>query len=195
VKTLAALLFAMVLGGCAALPTVTSHPPRAAAELDNWAFNGRVSLTRGETGWHAGLTWQERAGEYDLRVSGPLGQGAFELSGNDAGVVLVDADRRTFTARDPDALLKHVTGWILPVSGMHYWVRGLAVPGVEANLERDAAGLVSRLDQSGWAISYDRYQSVTGLNLPGRLRMERDDIAVRLVIDEWLLGVPDMPEP
>jgi hypothetical protein len=25
--------------------------------------------------------------------------------------------------------------------------------------------------------------------------MERDDIAVRLVIDEWLLGVPDMPEP
>jgi outer membrane lipoprotein LolB len=195
VKTLAALLLAMMLTGCAALPPATSHPPRAAAELDNWTFNGRVSLTRGETGWHAGLTWQERAGEYDLRVSGPLGQGAFELSGDDAGVMLVDADRRTYTARDADALLKHVTGWILPVSGMHYWVRGLAVPGVEAQLERDAAGLVSRLDQSGWAISYDRYQSVAGLTLPGRLRMDRDDIAVRLVIDEWLLDVADIPGP
>jgi outer membrane lipoprotein LolB len=91
--------------------------------------------------------------------------------------------------------LRHVTGWEMPVSGMHYWVRGLAVPGVEAQLERDASGRVSLLDQSGWAISYDRYQTVAGLILPGRLRMERDDITVRLVIDEWLLGVADIPEP
>ena len=194
-KTLASVLLALLLAGCAALPPTTPHAPRDAAELENWAFNGRVSLTRGETGWHAGLTWREHSGAFDLRVAGPLGQGAFELSGDDAGVMLVDADRRTFTARDSDALLRHVTGWEMPVSGMHYWVRGLAVPGVEAQLERDASGRVSLLDQSGWAISYDRYQTVAGLILPGRLRMERDDITVRLVIDEWLLGVADIPEP
>ncbi len=194
-KTLAALVLTLLLAGCAALPSATPQAPRDAAELENWAFNGRVSLTRGETGWHAGLVWRERSGEYELRVAGPLGQGAFELSGDDAGVMLVDADQRTFTARDSDALLRHVTGWALPVSGMHYWVRGLAVPGVEAQLERDASGRVSRLDQSGWVISYDRYQSLAGLSLPGRLRMERDDIAVRLVIDEWTLGMADIPEP
>ena len=194
-KVLAALVLTLLLAGCAALPSATPQAPRDAAELENWAFNGRVSLTRGETGWHAGLVWRERSGEYELRVAGPLGQGAFELSGDDAGVMLVDADQRTFTARDSDALLRHVTGWALPVSGMHYWVRGLAVPGVEAQLERDASGRVSRLDQSGWVISYDRYQSLSGLSLPGRLRLERDDIAVRLVIDEWTLGMADIPEP
>ena len=194
-KRLAALLFALLLAGCAALSPAPSRAPRSAAELDAWAFNGRVSLTRGETGWHAGLVWRESAGEYDLRVAGPLGQGAFELSGDADGVMLVDADGRTFTARDADSLLRHVTGWTLPVSGMHYWVLGLAVPGVESQVEQDSAGQISRLDQSGWAISYDRYQSVAGLNLPGRLRMERDDIAVRLVIDEWLLDVAALPEP
>jgi len=194
VKTLAALLLALLLAGCAALPTATSRQPQAAADLDIWAFNGRVSLTRGETGWHAGLAWRERSGEYTLRVAGPLGQGVFELSGDAAGVMLVDADSRTYTARDADALLRHVTGWTLPVSGMHYWVRGLAVPGVEAQSERDSSGLLARLEQSGWAISYDRYQPVGDLILPGRLRMERDDIAVRLVIDEWLLDVADTPD-
>jgi len=195
VKVLAAFVLVLLLAGCAALPSSTPRATRDAAELETWAFTGRISLTRGETGWHAGLVWREHAGEYDIRVAGPLGQGAFELSGDDAGVMLVDADQRTFTARDSDALLRHVTGWTLPVSGMHYWVRGLAVPGVEAQLERDAAGRVSRLDQSGWAIRYDRYQTVAGLTLPGRLRMERDDIAVGLVIDEWLLGVAELPEP
>ena len=193
-KTLAALLFALLLAGCAALPSVTPQHSEAAAELDRWAFNGRVSLKREETGWHAALAWREYAGDYDLRVSGPLGQAAFELSGDAHGVMLVDADSRTYTARDADILLQHVTGWTLPVSGMHYWVRGLAVPGVEAQVERDAAGLVSRLDQSGWIIRYDRYQSVDGLMLPGRLRMEQGNVSVRLVIDEWLLNVVDTPE-
>ena len=194
-KTLAALLLALLLAGCAALPPATSQYPDAVAQLDNWAFNGRVSLTQGETGWHAGLTWHQRGPEYELRVAGPLGQGAFEMRGDPAGVMLVDADGRTFTARDSDALLRHVTGWTLPVSGMPYWVRGLAVPGVEAQVERNDAGLVSRLDQSGWKISYDRYQTVAELALPGRLRMQREDIGVRLVIDEWQPVMADLEAP
>ena len=194
-KRLAALLFALMLAGCAALPPATSQHPQAAADLDSWAFNGRVSLTRGETGWHAGLVWREQAGAYSLRVAGPLGQGAFELNGDAAGVMLVDADNQTFTARNADALVLHVTGWILPVSGMHYWVRGLAAPDGAAQVQRDAAGLMTRLEQSGWVINYDRYQSVAGLSLPGKLRLERDDFAVRLVIDEWLLDPADIPAP
>jgi len=81
------------------------------------------------------------------------------------------------------------------VSGMHYWVRGLAAPDGAAQVQRDAAGLMTRLEQSGWVINYDRYQSVAGLSLPGKLRLERDDIAVRLVIDEWLLDPADIPAP
>ena len=47
---------------------------------ESWQFRGRVSLTRGEEGWHAGVNWQEDAGIYDLMLSGPLGQGAVQVS-------------------------------------------------------------------------------------------------------------------
>ena len=172
------LLFLMLLGGCAAVPPAgTTLPP---AELDTWHFNGRISLTRGEEGWHAGLTWQEHAGSYRLEIAGPLGQGAFQLTGDAEGVLLVDAQARSYTARDADALLAHVTGWVLPVSGLRYWVRGVPAPGREARASRDAQGRLAQLQQDGWNISYSRYQTVDGASWPEKMRLEREDIVVRL---------------
>lgn len=191
-KFLAAFFLALSLAGCATAPsTVPPDLANSAAQLNEWAFNGRVSLVRGETGWHAGLSWHEQAGYFDLRVSGPLGQGAFELTGDRDGVQLVDAEQRVFTARDADALLTHVTGWTLPVSGMHYWVRGLAAPDGEAMVQRDEYGRLARLNQAGWEIRYKRYQTVAGISLPERLWLARDDISVRLAIDNWQLPAAD----
>ena len=183
------LLLVILLGGCAAIPT-TTVTGTSVAELTDWRFNGRISLTRGEEGWHAGLVWQELAGSFELKVAGPLGQGAFQLSGDADGVLLVDAQERRFTARDADALLAHVTGWVLPVSGLRYWVRGVQAPGSEASASRDAQGRLMRLQQDGWDINYSRYQEIDGTDWPAKLRLEREDIVVRLVIDQWQPGAP-----
>jgi outer membrane lipoprotein LolB len=182
------LLIILLLGGCAAVPTTETGRP--AAELADWQFNGRISLTRGEEGWHAGLVWQEHAGRYQLDVAGPLGQGAFQLSGDAEGVLLVDAREQRYTARDADALLVHVTGWVLPVSGLRYWVRGVPAPGSDARASRDAQGRLTRLEQDGWDINYSRYQAVDGVSWPAKLRLEREDVVVRLVIDQWQAGAP-----
>jgi len=102
--------------------------------------------------------------------------------------LLVDAQQRHYSARDADALLAHVTGWVLPVSGLRYWVRGVPAPGSEARASRDAQGRLTRLVQDGWDISYNRYQVVDGASWPAKLRLERADIVVRLVIDQWQPG-------
>ena len=186
-RFLAGLLAVLVLAGCTTTPAPRSST--SAATLSAWQFNGRVSLTRGEEGWHAGLHWQEQAGSFYLRVSGPLGQGGFQLNGDARGVVLVDADGQTFAAQDADALLVQVTGWELPVSGLRHWIRGLPEPAAgEAQANRDEAGQLRRLEQSGWTINYERYQVVDGVSLPDKLRLAREDIAVRIVIDQWQLG-------
>jgi outer membrane lipoprotein LolB len=184
----------LLLGGCAALTSITGTGP-SPAELTDWQFNGRISLTRGEEGWHAGLVWQERAGRYRLDIAGPLGQGAFQLSGDAEGVLLVDDKARSFTARDADALLEHVTGWVLPVNGLRYWVRAVPAPGSEGRASRDADGRLTRLEQDGWEISYSRYQAVDGRVWPAKLRLEREDIVVRLVIDQWQPGAPATGTP
>ena len=45
-----------------------------------------------------------------------------------------------------------------------------------------------RLAQSGWDIQYDRYRMLDGYAWPGRLKLARDNISVRLVIDSWRPG-------
>jgi outer membrane lipoprotein LolB len=193
-KYLAGLLAVLLLAGCATTPVPRSS--ESAAALSAWQLNGRMSLTRGEEGWHASLHWQQQADSYFLRVSGPLGQGGFQLSGDSRGVVLVDADGQTFAARDADALLVQVTGWQLPVMGLRYWVRGVPAPGGgEALTSRNEAGQLSRLVQSGWTINYDRYQIVGDISLPDKLQLVSDDISVRIIIDKWELGAftADLP--
>ena len=187
-KFLAGLLAVLSLAGCATT-TPIHESSQSAATLDAWQLMGRVSLTRGEEGWHASLNWQQQGGHFYLKISGPLGQGGCQLSGDDRGVVLVDADGKTFAAEDADVLLLQVTGWQLPVTGLRYWIRGLPAPGAgEAQTRKDDSGRLNRLVQAGWTINYDRYQIVDDISLPDKLQLLRDDIAVRIVVDKWELG-------
>jgi outer membrane lipoprotein LolB len=186
VKRLAGLCLILLLTACAVTPPLKGT--RSAAEFTDWQLNGRIALTHGEQGWHASLLWQEQADGYQLKLSGPLGQGGFQLAGDEHGVVLVDAEGHSSFARDGDALLLQATGWQLPVVGMRYWVRGLPVPDIEATTVYDDSGLLSRLEQSGWVINYHKYQLVEGASVPSKMQLARDDVSVRLVIKQWQLG-------
>jgi len=117
------------------------------------------------------------------------------LSGTAAGVVLIDADGKIIRADDAESLLLQTIGWRLPVAGLKYWVRGLAVPGVYASERRDLQGRLLALGQSGWAVSYVRYHSIEGVGWPAKLRLARDDVTLRLVIDEWQPGVAGRRRP
>ena len=186
-KFLAGLLAVLLVAGCATTPAPRGS--QSAAAMTAWQLNGRVSLTRGEEGWHAGLYWQEQADTFYLRVSGPLGQGGFQLNGDARGIVLVDADGQRFIAQDVDALLVQVTGWQLPVKGLRYWIRGLPAPAAgKAQATRDEVGQLLRLEQSGWTVNYQRYQLIGDVLLPVKLQLLHADIAVRIVIDQWELG-------
>ena len=185
-KRISGLFLILLLSACAATPLLKSS--RSAAEFSDWQLQGRIALTHGDQGWHASLMWQQQADAFLLKVSGPLGQGGFQLAGDEAGVVLVDAEGKSSFAHDGDALLLQATGWQLPVVGLRYWVLGLPVPDTEAIRVFDESGQLSRLDQSGWTINYQRYQLVEGAAVPSKMQLARDDIAVRLVIKQWQLG-------
>ena len=192
-RSLAVLPLLLALAACATRPPldtdrVVSADDFTLPEYRVWQFRGRVSITRAEEGWHAGMNWRETAGRYRLNLSGPLGQGAVRLDGDDRGVVLRTADGRTYAEADADALVAAATGWQFPVEGIRYWVRGVPAPGNAITvINVDVLGQLVRLEQSGWDIRYDRYQTLDGRGWPTRMHLSTDDITVRLVIDEWLL--------
>ena len=195
---LSVLSAGLLLAGCAATPTGEStglYGGQSPVAISDWQLTGRFSLTREEQGWHAGLFWQEQGDQYQLKISGPMGQGAFRLRGDADGVLLEQSDGQTLAAQDAEALLYQATGWHLPVSGLRYWIRGLPVPELRAQASRDAQGRLTRLEQSGWIIFYNRYVLVDGVYWPVKLRLVREDISVRLVIDQWQPGVATGFEP
>lgn len=151
-----------------------------------WRLTGRISVHYGEEGWHAGLVWRHSPETFDLRLQGPLGQGALLLQGDGDSVELRDASGQRDRAGDAETLMQQHLGWELPVSGLRYWVRGEAQPGPPAQWQRDAEGKPEQLIQSGWRIDYSRYRAAPGGgSLPGRVDFQRPDLQARLIIDRW----------
>ena len=187
----------LILAGCAAQPPIgvgdrsLLWQERSArlAGLTQWVLRGRIAVQVEREGWTASLQWEQRADDYVLRVSAPLGRGSFELIGSAQGVSLQTADNRLLHADDPEALLQQTLGWQLPVSGLYYWIRGLPDPGAEpVTLQLDEKGRINDLKQNGWQVKYQRYESAGGMELPGKITLENARLKVRLVISDWVLA-------
>ena len=195
---------AVVSLGCGVLSltactTLPAHKP-AAPELErlwqthqqdlgrihSWNISGRLGIQTEREGWHVSFRWQQGDAElYHITLSGPLGQESAELQGTPQGVTLLLADGHSATAADPDALILRHLGWRLPVKGLYYWVRGLPVPNSAESHGLDGQGRMQWLEQSGWHISYRRYDDIAGKAFPTKIFLDSPQVKVRLVIDEW----------
>jgi outer membrane lipoprotein LolB len=71
------------------------------------------------------------------------------------------------------------------VAGLSSWLRGLPVPGGQPNIVWDTQGRLLKIEQNGWQISYSRYLVQSDLQLPEKLRMQRDSLQVKFIIDVW----------
>ncbi|MGD2074389.1 MAG: lipoprotein insertase outer membrane protein LolB [Gammaproteobacteria bacterium] len=192
----AAWMLILAFAGCAVRPPV--HEPAAEAAwlahrasleaLTRWQVQGRVAVRAGDEGWSANFDWHQQGEEYRIRLRGPFGQGAVELHGNAQGVWLRHAEGKRVFARDPETLVEQETGWRLPVSGLRSWLLGLPAAEVQADYQWDAQGTLVQIEQAGWHIDYNRYQQSGPLRLPARLRLERDSLKLRFVIDNWRLS-------
>jgi outer membrane lipoprotein LolB len=59
------------------------------------------------------------------------------------------------------------------------------VPGGQADIAWDAQGRLLQIDQNGWQINYSRYLAQDDLQLPEKLRMQRDSVRVKFIVDVW----------
>lgn len=191
---IALLVGIALLGACAVAPPVAplANTPWAARQaalnaLRQWSAVGRIAVVNDQDGWHASLSWVQQGPDYAIELLGPFGQGRVSIQGNPQGVSLQTADGRFLSAADPDQLLQDTIGVRIPVSGLMYWVRGVPDPAQPSELAGDEQGRLTRLEQGGWVIDYPAYGQVAALELPTRIQAQRDQIKVKLVIEQWNL--------
>ncbi len=153
-----------------------------------WNAKGRAALRSEKESWSATLTWQQNDDDYRVRLAGPFGRGALTIEGNPDTVSVHIAGQKAVVASDAESLLLEYLGWSVPVSSLRYWLRGLPAPGQVEGLTLNASGVLDQLSQQGWQIDYSAYRSLRGVNLPRKIKIENDNLRLKLVLDRWSLS-------
>jgi outer membrane lipoprotein LolB len=171
-------LACVLLAGCAA---IERQPLPAQPIGDAFHLTGRVSVKYGAEAASGSINWRHESGGDDLLISTPLGQGVAHIVRRDRLVSLTTSDQKRYQAGDVETLTRQVLGWSLPLAGLPDWVLGRAAAGAPAEAERDDAQRLTALRQSGWLIEFLAYAG----SLPARMRLSRQDVDIKLVIDQW----------
>lgn len=156
------------------------------AAMGDWAFRGRTAITQGREGWNAGIDWQDRGETFTIRLSGPFAQGGVELEGAPDAVSLTLDDGEVLTAATPEQLLADALGWLLPVSALRDWVRGVPYSALPVDGKQlDEHGRAVLLEQAGWKIEFLEYMPFEGVSMPAKVFMKHPDLSVRLIVLGW----------
>ena len=153
-----------------------------------WGFVGRISLDDGEQGGSGRLQWDVEQQNSVLDFHAAMGRGAWHLEIGPEGAVLREANGIEQSAKGVNSLIQERMGWSIPVDALQWWVRGLSAPGTSEIEELDREGLLIHLEQFGWSVDFNRYDSDAGVDLPVRLDARRDNYRVKLAIGSWLMS-------
>lgn len=170
-------------------PRVTGDWQRhreSVSTLANWGFTGKVSIKTADSAETARLRWSQRSESLQLEVSGPMGLRPilFERQGDSLRVF---RDQRWQPLDAETNALEAELGWPLPLQLLPWWLRGLPAPEVDIDDRTLANGLLENLQQAGWTLHYDSYALIDGINLPGRIRFQGQDVSGKILLKRWTL--------
>jgi outer membrane lipoprotein LolB len=181
----AAISLLIMLSGCNLTPLRKPQViPPTQIESAPFALNGRMSINYQGNRNSVGLHWNHHVQADEILLLAPLGQTVARIA-SDAQHATLDQGEEHYQANDVEALMTQVLGWHLPLKGLYYWVLGLPASGSSAQIERDDKGRISVLQQAGWKVQYLNYAEATPNSLPSRLQLSREDLRVKIIIDEW----------
>jgi len=179
------LLLLLLLAGCASVPPATPSVTRpAGAEQMPFVLNGRIAVKHNGERSSANIRWTHHGEDDNILLMAPFGQTVARIHSDAQEVVLDTADKQ-YIAQDTEDLTQRVLGWHFPLAGLRYWVLALPAPESKSDIEHDANGQISVIQQDGWKISYTRYAAPSPDSLPLRINLQREGMELQLLIDAW----------
>lgn len=188
------MVFAALLGvwaGCSTNPKIANPPSWSdvqyrAENLNTWLLSGRINITYDSESHTPRVRWSQMGENFDIRLWGTFNIGNTLLAGNSTGVTITQ-DGQTKAAETPEKLLLEFLGYEVPVSYMHYWIRGIPSPTSQAQILYSENEQLAQITQNEWVIDYVDFRQYGDFILPRRMEAnhERRKIKLRLIGLRW----------
>ena len=182
----------LLAAGCASLPPAGdagSWPTRRSElqSLQSWTLNGRVAVATDSEGFSGGLAWRQDGARAEIELRGPLGGTVLSIQVDGAMLLVTDSHGTSVCGDAARGVVDTELGALLPVTELRYWLVGVPAPGLPHRETIGPDGRLEGLEQAGWQLSYSRYETVGGLELPARIEIESDGVRLRVAIANWRL--------
>jgi outer membrane lipoprotein LolB len=193
-QTLILTLLGLFIVACSTLPATNTPlnqnltwPTRQAElqQLQSWKISGLLSVRDNQQSQSANVSWVQKEGDYTISIFGPLGFGGLILEGQPGIVTLKEDNGQKFSASTPEELITETSHWVLPVSNLYFWIRGIPAPNSPAQLQFDRYHHLQTLNQQGWKISYQKYTGIKNMDLPSLITLSRPPLFIKIVISQW----------
>lgn len=189
------LVLSFFIVACTTLPTANaplnqplswSARQASLSQITSWKINGLISIRNNQQAQSANVTWAQNEQDYTISIFGPLGFGGLILEGKPGIVTLTEDNGRKFSAPTAETLISETSHWVLPVSDLYFWIRGLPAPNSPSQLQFDRYHHLSSLKQQGWQIFYQKYAGIQNADLPSLIMMRHPPLTIKIVISRWV---------
>ena len=147
----------LAMTGCQSLstqkPLGTSTIPQAENQFQ---LQGKIGVKTPQQSGSAFFTWIQNQQQFDIELSGILGVGKTQISGQPGQVTLNIAKTGKIEAATPEELLAQATGWQAPITNLVDWVQAQPASS-NAQIEKDQQQRIQQIIEDGWtvALSYN----------------------------------------
>ncbi|ATO19818.1 outer membrane lipoprotein LolB [Acinetobacter sp. LoGeW2-3] len=160
----------LILTGCQQIAQpkqpATASIPTAENEFQ---LQGKIGVRTPQQSGSAFFTWAQQQEQFDIELTGILGVGKTQISGQPGQVSLNSAKTGLIKAATPEELLQRATGWQAPITHLVDWVQARPAT-TNAQLQKDDTQRISQIIEDGWTVDLSYADQA---RLPNRLILKQ----------------------
>ncbi|MEL0660729.1 lipoprotein insertase outer membrane protein LolB [Psychromonas arctica] len=157
-------------------------------QLDHWTLTGKLAIFLENDRQTANIYWKQQGDNYSIQLTTFIGTRILQVTKNAQGVEIINNDDEVFTGQDANTLIKQLSpGLDLPISALQQWIKSNPANASYQLNDQQQVNDILGLDASHnlWEVSFQQYQNFSGIALPKRVDLKRDNIRLKIAINQW----------
>ena len=162
-------LSVLAMTGCQTFMQKPATPASQAEQNNQFNLQGKIGVKTPAQSGSAFFVWQQNQQQFDIELSGILGIGKTQISGQPGQVTLNSAKTGLIRAATPEELLQRATGWQAPITHIVSWVQARPAT-LTAKLNKDDQNRINQIQEDGWNVNLSYNESA---KLPNKLILQQ----------------------